>query len=671
MDAIAMPLYSAPTSAHPSRAPSPNGLRNSVNAIQQAQLAQAVANGLYQMPISFNPHRPATIHKIIPNEGPKSGGVEVTILGSGFFHGLEVMFGDQKATTTTFWGETSLVCLLPPSPISGTVLVTFKQQPMAAPNPFASMAKQQSTFKYIDDDEHQLIRSALAVLGQKMTGKMEDARDLARRILGDGSSWGSGGSGGSSSQQSGGGGFNSLSFNTATETQLLKVLELVDLDDSPRQCRLDMTRKTTGQTMLHLACALGLHRLVAGLLSRGADPDAQDNGEFTPMHLAAMNGHLQIVRRLVSAGANPTLRSRSGLTPSEIAPKSIARGIRKIERHARSSRGRSLLSRVNSAASLRSLWEGPSQSVTDESDETQDGAPSEESLEYSEFWDSEGESDTDDGKIIGLHRRSSLKDGMKSKRLQAPEANAGLPSPTAAMAAWREQMTAQFQQLQQVMMMPFQNLAQFPSLPPMPGLQEYQANLAVQQGMRKLAALMPNIARPGPADGIMPDSKWWDALFTSSATPTASPPAYEDLYPQQDLDKKQASAAQAAAETEADMKCAIQYDEASETTSQSSSGLSTPKKQLPTLLQLGRRHAITEEQKKNLQQLHAEKFTRVSKDRKLFLIWLPLLLIILCAFLNSNFPSLFMRPMSFVMSLATGAGTRIVENVVERIVEVQ
>jgi hypothetical protein len=103
-----------------------------VHVYQQAQIAQAVANGLYGMPLSLNPHRPPTIHKLIPSEGPKAGGIEVTCLGSGFCQGLEVMFGDSKATTTTFWGETSLVCLLPPSAFAGSVPVTFKHQQQQA-----------------------------------------------------------------------------------------------------------------------------------------------------------------------------------------------------------------------------------------------------------------------------------------------------------------------------------------------------------------------------------------------------------------------------------------------------------------------------------------------------------------------------------------------------------
>jgi hypothetical protein len=52
------------------------------------------------------------------------------------------------------------------------------------PYPTPPIPKQQAFFKYVDDDESQLIRTALLVLGHKMGGKIEDVRDLARRILG-------------------------------------------------------------------------------------------------------------------------------------------------------------------------------------------------------------------------------------------------------------------------------------------------------------------------------------------------------------------------------------------------------------------------------------------------------------------------------------------------------
>lgn len=132
------------------------------------------------------PRPPPMIHKIIPNKGPKMGGIEVSVLGQAFFQGLEVWFGDQKAVTTTYWGDSSLVCLLPPSPITGAVAVTLKHQGVAQSFP---IAKGPPIFNCIDNNEDRLIRTALSVLGHKMSGQIVDISGLARRILND-RSWG-------------------------------------------------------------------------------------------------------------------------------------------------------------------------------------------------------------------------------------------------------------------------------------------------------------------------------------------------------------------------------------------------------------------------------------------------------------------------------------------------
>ena len=226
--------------------------------------------------------------------------------------------------------------------------------------------KQQAFFKYVDDDEQQIIRTALSVLGHKMTGRMEDVRDLARRIVGDGSSsWGAstghsptGGAGGNSNVS----GFNAATFGVDVEATLLRCLDLIDLDDSPHMPRLNL-RRASGQTMLHLACSLGLHRFVAALLARGANPEPRDKGGFTPMHFAALHGHPQIVRRLILSGADATVRSLQGYTPSDMATsEEVLRATRRIENHTRRHSG-SFRSRTSSATSLRSVWEPASSSA--------------------------------------------------------------------------------------------------------------------------------------------------------------------------------------------------------------------------------------------------------------------------------------------------------------------
>ena len=107
--------HSAPVSMHQSRSASPSAYHMTMSDTLDVRFFHQQS----QPP-------PPTIHKLIPYEGSKNGGYECTILGSGFNRNLEVKFGDNKAVTTTYWGGSTLVCLVPPSPDAGPVDVTFE-----------------------------------------------------------------------------------------------------------------------------------------------------------------------------------------------------------------------------------------------------------------------------------------------------------------------------------------------------------------------------------------------------------------------------------------------------------------------------------------------------------------------------------------------------------------
>ena len=115
-------FYSAPSSAHQSRAASPV-LQGPNLAAFQRQQGHGPTNNLpirnnpfaVQTPVSSAPsmsvetERPnPIINKVTPSEGPISGGIEVSIYGQGFTPGMDVMFGDRIATATTYWGEKAL-----------------------------------------------------------------------------------------------------------------------------------------------------------------------------------------------------------------------------------------------------------------------------------------------------------------------------------------------------------------------------------------------------------------------------------------------------------------------------------------------------------------------------------------------------------------------------------
>ncbi|KAI1337257.1 hypothetical protein F5Y15DRAFT_157741 [Xylariaceae sp. FL0016] len=649
-------LFSAPASAHPSRAPSPNHLQNELQALQHQPMGQSVFNPSMAM----NRMPPPTILRVIPNEGPKCGGVEITILGRNFTNGgLEVMFGDQRATTTTFWGETSLVCLLPPSPVGGIVPVTIKQPgPTGMTTPFGA-SQQPQTFRYIDDDEQQLIRTALAVLGNKLGGNnITDVGDIARRIIYGAGSRGGSGSGSGGQAPPGNMNFNSLGFESseAVETGLIRLLEFIDLDDSGNKARINL-RRVSGQTMLHLACSLGMNRLVAGLLSRGANVNIRDKGGFTALHMAVINDHPDIVRRLILQGSDPAMRSLSGLSPSDVARSSdVLRALRQLDSHRRSRSGGSLHSRVNSASSLRSLWDHPSATPSHQGELSSDDARFESS-------DSDEDSSEDDSAEEGTQwldmRRPSFPvqhPHVHDPSHHAANVYAGPASPGAAVTAIRERFETQIQQLQHSMAMHFQNLPQFqmpnmPQMPQMPQMPEwstrpmlpdYQAYLHSAPVMQRIQSLVPNIRgqRPDSADDASArdtDSKWWDLFAAKEA-----PPAYEDIYPQKEKreglsDIKTTTAARAAVEWEADQKCSALFDQDNQI---AESSHSHHPQEIPAMLQIGRKHHITKEQQENLQRAHAQRLKTGSSDKMLWFVWIPILVFVLGAMIVSAAPSL-------------------------------
>ncbi len=70
---------------------------------------------------------------------------------------------------------------------------------------------------------------------------------------------------------------------------------------------------------IHAAATSGHAALVAALLEAGADPNAEQSGQWTALHGAAEKGHVEVVRRLLAAGADAGRASASGATPLTLA----------------------------------------------------------------------------------------------------------------------------------------------------------------------------------------------------------------------------------------------------------------------------------------------------------------------------------------------------------------
>ena len=116
------------------------------------------------------------VDRLVPSQGPIYGGVEVTVLGSGFYQGLTCFFGDQEAETI-YWNPNTLVCVLPPNTEPGPVVVTFKSHSLVLEGQDVPL------FTYHDANEQALLQLALQVVGLKMTGKLHDAKHIAMKIV--------------------------------------------------------------------------------------------------------------------------------------------------------------------------------------------------------------------------------------------------------------------------------------------------------------------------------------------------------------------------------------------------------------------------------------------------------------------------------------------------------
>ncbi|EIW83060.1 hypothetical protein CONPUDRAFT_152105 [Coniophora puteana RWD-64-598 SS2] len=269
------------------------------------------------------------IHRLIPSCGPTLGGIEVTILGENFHSivQLNCVFGDVTASSTQRWSDNTLVCILPPRATPGVVAVSFEN----LPKPVLP-----ALFTYTDESDRALMELALQVVGLKMTGKIEEAKNVALRIVGT--------TGGDDSQSRPESGLDMMQIALSPsaprdirplllarsgegecfETAMLKFLSVMDVN-LDKQSGIPMDEAIShmtpnGQSLLHLAAALGFSALLEFLLARGIDIDARDRNGFTALHFAAFAGSQTGVDILLDAGADEEIVNALGQTAQDISP---------------------------------------------------------------------------------------------------------------------------------------------------------------------------------------------------------------------------------------------------------------------------------------------------------------------------------------------------------------
>ncbi|KAL8691235.1 MAG: hypothetical protein Q9218_003493 [Villophora microphyllina] len=546
------------TDSQPSGIESPQHIHQQSDNIMAAH-ASALHQSLLHVPGAIAPSAIVPrLTRIIPSEGPISGGVEVTVFGDGFYDGIDMLFGNATASRLQLHNSQVLICVIPPSVQAGLVNVSVK----GFPQPLGL----QVLFRYIDTNEQDLMRLALAVQYHRTTGKFANASDIARSIIHSQQS----------TDNSSQGQHQQLPGNNTMDLELsiLGVLDVIDQADSTVTPRYNLRQPSNGQTMLHLSASLGYHRLTAGLLARGASPNLRDRNDMTAMHMACLHGHTKIVRKLLSAGGDPTVCSVLGLTAVDMGTsQEIQQVISTFQRHTRSrsvgATPTSYLSRASSFASLqsshRALFTGDAGVIDSSLQDVIAGAYRSQPLTPAQAW--------------ARSRRNSASDRQPYYPTQIPSdpiTNTHLVGAAAAMAVWRDNLAGQIQQFQQSLQRTLPNL-QMPNLspmnlPPLPNFEAYQEHPMV----RRISSLVPRMNNP-PA-----------------------PPAYDEIYPDatpMDLSVKKASAARAMGDAIIDQKCAVNFDQPE------ASG------------------NIVQQQHNELRLVHARQEKKLRNDRKLFFVW--------------------------------------------------
>ena len=184
---------------------------------------------------------------------------------------------------------------------------------------------------------------ALQVVGLKMTGKIEDAKNIALRIVGsagtEDSPSGSNSAADDIMQVVGSPSFHDirpllflrLGERHDYEAAVMKFLSLVDVSVEkhsgiPPEDALSHTT-SSGQTLLHLAVFLKFVSLTEFLVAHGIDLDARDRNGYTALHFAILVQSKECARLLVVAGADVEIVNALGKTPQDMAPFDFFEGI--------------------------------------------------------------------------------------------------------------------------------------------------------------------------------------------------------------------------------------------------------------------------------------------------------------------------------------------------------
>lgn len=290
------------------------------NQQQQQQRRQQQQQQQQQQHTPVQP--PPILSHVIPGEGDMAGGMPVAIAGRLFTPETVITFGGRPAITT-FVSDSFLQCTLPASPCPGDVEVTVQGAMMDPTLP-------PQMFRYVGMDK-EMMRLMLEVrqLHQQSSDpalRLVDhlARSANNSDFSDHSSMSPNAGGNKSSPfdaQAPGPADKEAAPTSDLQTTLITFLATLD-EESPGSLRRSGAvnhRNKARQTLLHIAAAMGYHRLLRRLVVVGSHTDLQDTNGFTPLAFAAFCGQTQCARVLIEAGASYDVPTIFGEMPLDLA----------------------------------------------------------------------------------------------------------------------------------------------------------------------------------------------------------------------------------------------------------------------------------------------------------------------------------------------------------------
>lgn len=286
---------------------------NTNNNNNNNNLTSTNPNNIHTTSTNFgiDPDQPA-IQRAIPSQGPINGGIEITLLGTKFKPGLIVKFGDNIALSTQCWSETTMVTYLPPTNVAGQVFITVFDPSVNTEKDIPPGNK--TLFTYVDETDRHLIELALQIVGLKMNGKLEDARNIAKRIVGTDDNADQNVSPNSVGGNNNGPYMNSCNTNNNVTDELL-IVHIIESIKS--NLNLSMCDKL-GRTLLHLAALKGYNTLVYTLIKNGARINDKDSFGFTPLHFACISGSYTVINMLLNCNADHTIKATNNTTPKTL-----------------------------------------------------------------------------------------------------------------------------------------------------------------------------------------------------------------------------------------------------------------------------------------------------------------------------------------------------------------